>query len=79
MRLFEYFDRYLVDNDFKVVITKNYLNIVNYLEVIDFSVKEISIRYSEGEMIVKGNNLVLSKMQDEELLIKGEIKSILYK
>jgi len=79
MKLFDYFDRYLVDNEFKVIITRNYINIINYLEVVDFSDKEIFIKYSDGAMVIKGSNLVLSKMQDEELLVKGDIKSILYK
>lgn len=79
MKLLNYLDKYLIDNQYKITITNNYLNIINYQEIIDFSNKEISIRHNEGITIIKGNNLVVSKMQDEELLIKGDIKSILYK
>ena len=56
----------------------NYLNIVNYLEVIDFSSKEISVKYDKGIIVIKGDNLVVSKMMDDELLIKGDVISINY-
>ena len=37
MRLFEYFDRYLVDNEYKVTIKGEIIHIINYLEIVDFS------------------------------------------
>ena len=79
MKLLNYLDRYLVDNEYKITILNDYINIINYQEIIDFSNKEISIKHNKGITIIKGNNLVVSKMQDEELLIKGDIKSIMYK
>ena len=79
MKLFNYLDRYLIDNEYKITITNNYLNIINYQEILDFTNKEIAIRHTNGLTIIKGNDLVVSKMQDEELLIKGDIKSILFK
>ena len=78
MKLFNYLDRYIVDDEFKVIVMENYLNIVNYLEVLDFSSKEISVKYDRGIMIIKGDNLVVSKMMDDELLIRGNVKSINY-
>lgn len=54
------------------------LNIINYIEVMDFSSKEISIKYDRGIMIIKGSELVVSKMMDDELFIKGNIKNISY-
>mgnify|MGYP003306946488 CR=1 FL=1 len=79
MRVFDYLDRYLVDDEYKITLTNNYLNIINYLEIMDFSNKEITIKHAHGLTIIKGNNLVVSKMMNDELLIKGEIKSILIK
>lgn len=79
MKLFNYLDRYLTDNEYKITITNNYLNIINYQEILDFSNKEIAIRHTNGLTIIKGNDLVVSKMMNEELLIKGDIKSILCK
>ena len=79
MKLLNYLDRYLVDNEYKITILNDYINIINYQEIIDFSNKEISIKHENGITIIKGNNLVVSKMMNDELLIKGNIKSILYK
>jgi len=79
MKLLNYLDRYLTDNEYKITILTDYINIINYKEIIDFSNKEISVSHEKGITIIKGNNLVVSKMQDEELLIKGTIKSILCK
>lgn len=79
MKLFNYLDRYLTDNEYKITITNNYLNIINYQEILDFSNKEIAIRHTNGLTIIKGNDLVVSKMMNDELLIKGDIKSILCK
>lgn len=79
MKIFDYLDRYLTDNLYKITITNDCLNIINYQEILDFSSKEITLRHENGITIIKGNNLVISTMMYDELLIKGDIKSILFK
>lgn len=54
------------------------MHILNYVEIEDFSNSRIVIRYEGGVLLVLGSDLVISKMQDEELLITGKIKSIEY-
>lgn len=78
MRLFEYFDRYLVDREYKITITEKQIHIMNYQEIEDFSSSRIVVRYSNGITIFLGSDLVVSKMQDDELLITGRIKTIEY-
>ena len=78
VKLFNYLNRYITDDEFRVVLMDNCINIINYIEVLDFSAKEISVKYDKGIMIIKGSELVVSKMLDDELLIKGIIKSISY-
>ena len=78
MKLFNYLNRYIVDDEFKVIIMDDYINILNYIEILDFSSKEISIKYNGGIMFIKGSELVVAKMLDDELLIRGNIKSISY-
>lgn len=78
LKLFNYLDRCITDDEFKVIIRNEDVNIINYIEVMDFSSKEISIKYDRGIMIIKGSDLVVSKMMDDELLIKGNIKNISY-
>ena len=78
MKMFEYFDRYLVDKDYKITTCRNQVHIMNYLEIEDFSSTRVVVKYRAGKNILLGNHLVVSKMQDEELLIVGELKSIEY-
>ena len=76
MKLFNYLDRYISDDLFRVIITNYYVDIVNYDEIIDFSSKEVSVKYDRGVVVVKGDDLVVSKMMDDEVLIKGNVKSV---
>jgi len=67
---------YLLDEDFKIFILNNKLNIVNYIELIDFNDYEVKIKYIKGLLIVKGKNLVVKKILNDELLIEGSISNI---
>lgn len=78
MKLFNYLDRYLIDNDYKVTICNNEIHIINYQEIEDFSSTRVVVRYNGGVTVLLGTDLVVSKMQDEELLITGKLKSIEY-
>ena len=76
MSIFNKLDRYLIDKEYKMIITENQLNIINYKELKDFSNTKIIIKTSNKLITITGNNLVVSKMQDNEVLITGTIKTI---
>lgn len=78
LKLFNYLDRCITDDEFRVVVIDDKVNVINYVEILDFSSSEVAIVYEKGSLIIKGNDLVVSKMLDDELLIKGKIKSINY-
>ncbi len=67
---------YINDDSFKINIYKNKINIVNYLDIITLEDNRISLKYQEGMIIIKGNNLSVNKLLDNEILITGEIKSV---
>ncbi|MBR3162306.1 MAG: YabP/YqfC family sporulation protein [Bacilli bacterium] len=69
-------ERYLTDNEFKIIIKDDYLNIINYKEIIDFSSAQIIIKADNKLIKIIGNNLVVSKMQDNEALITGDINKV---
>lgn len=71
-------DRYLIDKEYKITICGNKIHVMNYLEIEDFSSTRVVVRYQEGKTVLLGDDLVVSKMQDEELLIIGKLKSIEY-
>lgn len=76
MKVLDRIDDYLIDKEYKVIYKKNYLNIINYIEVIDFNDKEIKVKYQDGITKIYGSNLVISKMLDLELVIVGNIVRI---
>lgn len=69
-------NNYINDNNFKLSLYKNKLNIVNYKKLLSLEENYISVLLEKKKLIIKGNNLLLIKILDNELLIKGNIKSI---
>ena len=76
MNILNKLDRYITDKTYKIIIKKNNINIINYTEIKDFSNNKVVINNTEGTTSIFGENLVVSKMQDNEVLITGEIKTI---
>lgn len=76
MKIFDKLDRYLIDKTYKIIIKENLINIINYNEIKDFSSTKIEITSPQGKTTITGENLVVSKMQDNEVLITGKIKMI---
>ena len=69
-------ERYLMDTDFKIITKDNYLNIINYKEIVDFSSNQIIIKTNNKIIKIIGDNLIVSKMQDSEALITGNINKV---
>ena len=76
MRLINKLDRYLEDKDYQIIIKDNYANIINFEEVIDFTTTKISLKCDKNIINIEGENLIISKMLDEEILINGIIYNI---
>lgn len=79
MRLIRKIDNYINDKDIKIISTDNYVNITNYVKILDFNSNNIDIELSTYNLLIKGKDLVINKMYDNELLIKGKIESIIYR
>ncbi|MBQ9853997.1 MAG: YabP/YqfC family sporulation protein [Bacilli bacterium] len=69
-------ENYLYDNEYKIIIKNNSINICNYTEIIDFDVNKIVIKNKDKKISIEGKNLIISKMLKEEVLITGIIKNI---
>ena len=78
LKLFDYLDRYLVDKEYKITISEGRVHIINYSEIGDFSSTRVVVKHERGITTLLGDNLVVSKMSDDELLITGKLKSIEY-
>lgn len=76
MKIINKINEYIYDKKTSIHIYENKINIVNYIDIDNFSNEKIVINYDKGKIIIDGKNLVVSKLINNELLIRGEIKRI---
>ena len=67
---------YIIDNKFKINIWENQIHIINYLDIEHFDDKEIVIKIENKKIKIKGEELIITKLLEEELLINGKIRNI---
>lgn len=67
---------YIIDKEFRFIVYKNKVNIINYNNILSIEKERISVSYSSGILVIKGKDLTLKKMLDDEVLIYGNIKSV---
>jgi len=76
MKLINKINNYLFENDYKIILTEKYINIQNYKEIINFSLNLIELRCDKEIISIEGNNLTISKMIKDEVLIQGTVYNI---
>ena len=71
---------YILDTEFKVIILDSRINIVNFSEIGHFDNNKVIIRFIKNNnihtLIIKGRNLVVSKLEASEVLIEGVIDNL---
>ena len=67
---------YILDEEFKLLFLNNKVNINNYTSVGHFDSNKVIVRYDKSEVIIKGNELVVSKLMNDEILIVGNINNM---
>lgn len=78
MKLIKTLDNYINDKKYKMIYTANKIDIINYTEILDFTSKLISIKYKEKIFYIEGEELVISKMMENEVLITGKINKVTF-
>lgn len=76
MRIINGLRNYVLENDFEIRVFKNKVNVVNYNEIGHFDSDKVIINFSDGSVVIKGDNLVVSKLMSDEILICGNIKGL---
>lgn len=76
MRIINGLRNCVLENDFEIRVFKNKVNVVNYNEIGHFDSDKVIINYSDGSVVIKGDNLVVSKLMSDEILICGNIKGL---
>ena len=54
----------------------NYLYVFNYLNLDLLTNKKIVLKLEKFKLLIKGENLFISKLLPQEILIKGKIENI---
>lgn len=67
---------YVKDNEFRFTVFNNRIHVVNYKKINTLNSDYILIESSDRIIAIKGNNLVLNKMLDKEILVIGNVKCI---
>ncbi len=67
---------YCLDSTFQFHYQNGQLDVINYLELVVLEASRISLRCDMGLFIVKGEDLTIQKLLDQEILISGQIHTI---
>ena len=68
--------QYVKDNRLKIKYIDNNLNIDNYSKILEVKEDIITLTKDNKLIIIKGEDLKLTRLMDEEILITGVIKKI---
>lgn len=74
--MFNKISNYINDKEFRFTVYDNKIHIINFNRIITLEDNYISILSSNKKINLKGSNLILLKLVDNELLVKGNITSI---
>jgi hypothetical protein len=64
----------VINKDIEIYIKDNLIHIINYNKVIDISNNKIELK----DVVINGTNLIISKLDEYELCIKGKFKGIMF-
>ena len=67
---------YILENDLKITIVNNKINIVNYKDIGQFDSNKVVVKTDNKDVIVKGSDLVVSKLMNNEILITGVFNTL---
>lgn len=74
--MFNSISNYINDKEFRFSVYENKIHIINFKRIITLEDNYISLLSQNKKINIKGINLILTKLLDNELLIKGEISNI---
>ena len=67
---------YIKDDEFRFTIFNNRIHIINYVKIVSLNSDFILVESNDRKISIKGEELVLNKMLDKEILVIGRINSI---
>ncbi|MCI8671244.1 MAG: hypothetical protein HFI36_04300 [Bacilli bacterium] len=76
MRIMKNLQNFLLDQDYYIDIFNNCLHVYYYESLISLSDKLIELKLKEFTLIIEGNDLIVSAMDNHEILVKGIINNV---
>jgi len=71
-----FISNYINDKEFRFTVYNNKIHIINFNKIITLEDNYISLLSNNKKINIKGSSLVLLKLVDNELLVKGNISNI---
>lgn len=76
MSLIKDMREFILENEFKITYFNNKLDIVNYTNISHFDSTKIILNHAKGSIVISGDNLYVSKLLIDEVLVEGSIQKI---
>ena len=67
---------YILDNELKITILNNKINVLNYKDIGHFDSNRVIIKSEKKDVLINGTDLVVSKLVTDEILITGVFTNI---
>lgn len=64
------------NTNYEIRINANYVHIINYIKIEDISFNNIKIHLNNKKINIKGEKLIITRLDENEMLIKGVFKGI---
>lgn len=74
--MLEIFKNYLKKEQYYIIVYSHYIYIYKYLDILKFTEKFISLKLNKMIINIYGDDMLITKLEKEELLIKGQIKKL---
>ena len=76
MHIFSSLKNFLYDTNDFIAYFNNLIYLYNFINIIKLSSNEVIIIFNDKKVIVKGNNLKVTKCLKNEIIIKGKLESV---
>lgn len=76
MNSLEKYRSFILESNFKINVSFNYIDILNFDKILTLEEKEIIIEKDKKIIKIEGNNLRVNRMLEDELLLTGKIKKL---
>lgn len=77
--MFQKLERRIFDRQYRLFLTEDFLNITNISKVLILEPTIILVAIDSIQIEIRGENLVLKQMMDDEILITGTVLQIVKK